>query len=81
MHKEKAPEDRGQVITESNSAIVAEPSAIDKQFTTLRAHAALAGWRLDRSGRFYILHKWGRAIDCADLDAARAALLRVGVAV
>lgn len=79
MHKEKAPEDRGQVITEKNSAIVAEPSEANKEFATLRAHAALDGWRVDRCGKHFILHRWGRCIDCADLDAVRAALLRVGV--
>ena len=93
MHKEKAPEFiRGQVIQAAE--IVAEASEANKQFATLRArqaakgevlenfpevHAALDGWRVDRCGKHFILHRWGRCIDCADLDAVRAALLRVGV--
>lgn len=82
MHKEKAPEDRGQEMHSTD--IVAAPSAADKELSTLRAIAALAGWQLNvtcghRLRRCYVLHRWGRAIDCADLDAVRAALVRVGV--
>lgn len=85
MDKKIAPaQDRGQ--SHPSVEIVAELNAADKELATLRALAALAGWRLDATQgpgarRWYILHRWGRAIDCADLQAVRAALVRVGVPV
>lgn len=77
MHKEKAPEDRGQEM--HSAAILAAPSPVDKELAGLQAVAALAGWQLNKHGRFYTLHRWNRAIDCADICAVRAALARVGV--
>lgn len=71
--------DRGE--GKQSVVIVAEPAPIDKDLATLRAVAALAGWRLDRCGRHFVLHRWNRAIDCCDLDSVRGALARVGVPV
>jgi len=56
-----------------------------KVFASLQAHAAMQGWRLDalhdvRGRPCYVLHRWGRAIDCTDIDAVRAALVRMGCA-
>lgn len=76
--KKMAPANRDHEHIQA-AEIVAEPIAIDKELATLQAHAARAGWRLDRWGRHYVLHRWGRCIDCFDLDAVRGALLRVGV--
>lgn len=77
-HQEKAPvQDRGEV--HPSSVIFAEPAPESKLFATMQARAALAGWQLHRCGGIYVLHRWNRAIDCADLHAVRAALARVGV--
>ena len=56
-----------------------------KVFASLQAHAAMQGWRLDalhdvRGRPCYVLLRWGRAIDCTDIDAVRAALVRMGCA-
>ncbi|EGJ11953.1 hypothetical protein [Rubrivivax benzoatilyticus] len=63
----------------------ARPPATSAQtLAELQALAARAGWRLTSSSapigrRQFVLSRWGRAIDCADLDDVRAALARVGV--
>lgn len=92
MHQEKAPvQSRGE---EQDYALIVdaqapEDKAEDGEFATVRAIAARAGWRLDRFSRvgrwgsslsIFVLSRWGRAIDCFDLEAVRVALRRAGVA-
>ncbi len=57
----------------------------EKNYRTLQAEAALSGLRIERVlGAYgqarYVVIRGGRAIDCADLAAVRAAMTRLGVA-
>jgi len=57
---------------------------LDKDYRSLQAEAALHGVRVERVLGYtcrwtYIAIRGGRCIDCADLAAVRAALVRLGV--
>lgn len=66
----------------NDDAIVSPRDAERKTLATLQAESARLGVRVERlegRGRWvYVVIRGGRAIDCADLDAARLAVQRLG---
>ena len=50
----------------------------DKQFKTLQAQAALAGHRLQRHGKVFLISRWGHAKQLDSLAAVAAWIDRVG---
>lgn len=77
-----APNDEGRAFAAPSPRDQPKETSDDsaaKAFASLQAGAALAGWQLLKSGRHFVLVRWNRAIDCADLDAVRGALRRMGL--
>jgi hypothetical protein len=60
---------------------VNDPKGAHKRFSTLQAHAALAGWVLNRIGdgdaAHYLMSRWGRSRSLPDLEAVERFLAQV----
>lgn len=63
---------------ESAARQPARDAAECKALATLRAQAALLGWQIERDEAGFALIRWARALHCADVQAVRAALARIG---
>lgn len=82
MHEEKNAPAQSQGEVES-AAIVSGGTCLDKAYRTEQAKAAFLGLRVERvlgcNGRMqFIVIRRGWAVDCADLEAVRLAMARMG---